>query len=69
MIVFSLPFTGKRHQDLQAQCDLKPGLEAGGVSWGVAQASINEAQKCPEGEVPLVFVPVGTPGGHPSNQK
>ena len=28
---------------------------------------INEAQKCPSGEVPLVLVPVGTPGGHPSN--
>ena len=28
---------------------------------------INEAQKCPYGEVPLVFVPVGTTGGQPSN--
>ena len=28
-------------------------------------ATINEAQKCPSGEVPLVFVLVGTPGGHP----
>ena len=27
---------------------------------------LSEAQKCPSGEVPLVFVPVGTPGGHPS---
>ena len=24
-----------------------------------------EARECPSGEVPLVFVPVGTPGGHP----
>ena len=32
------------------------------------QASFSEAQKCPQGEVPLVFVPVGTPGGHSSNQ-
>ena len=31
--------------------------------------SIDEARKCPQGEVPLVIVPVGTPGGHPSNQK
>ena len=30
---------------------------------------VDEAQKCPWGEVPLVFVPVGTPGGQPSNQK
>ena len=30
------------------------------------QLSFNEAQKCPSGEVPLVFVPVGTPGAHPN---
>ena len=29
----------------------------------------NEAQKCPYGEVPFVLVPVGTPGGHHSNEK
>ena len=29
----------------------------------------SKAQKCPEGEVPLVFVPRGTPGGHPSDYK
>ena len=26
----------------------------------------SEAQKCPQEELPLVFVPVETPGGHPS---
>ena len=32
-------------------------------------ASISEAQKCPWEEVTLVFVPLGTPVGHPSNEK
>ena len=32
-------------------------------------AGFNEARKCPQGEVPSVFVPVGTPGGHSPNQK
>ena len=36
---------------------------------GNTTAPKSEAHKCPSGEVPLVFVPVGTPGGHPSNQK
>ena len=27
--------------------------------------NLSEAQKCPRGEVPLVFVPVGTPGDTP----
>ena len=33
-----------------------------------ARAWIDEAQRCPLGEVRLVVVPVGTPGGHSSNQ-
>ena len=31
----------------------------------LARGTFNEAQKCPQG--PLVFVPAGTHGGHPSN--
>ena len=37
------------------------------LQWNDAVPRLNEAQKCPWGEVPLVLIPVGTPGGHPSN--